>query len=113
MQSIGDMNFLIRAIVAAALVALLIATATMMIQSVRERSLELAVLKAVGFTDRAEFLLLLGEALVVCVAAAAFGLALATLVLPLAASFGAGLSMPRIVVAVGSGVAGLRPLIRA
>jgi putative ABC transport system permease protein len=60
MQSIGDMNFLVRAVVAAVLVALLFATATMMIQSVRERSLELAVLKAVGFTDRTVFLLVLG-----------------------------------------------------
>jgi putative ABC transport system permease protein len=105
MQSIGDMNFLIRAIVGAVLVALLFATATMMIQSVRERALELAVLKAVGFTDRAVFLLILAEALVVCVAAAAFGLAVATAVLPLAARFIVGLSMPKIVVAVGLGLA--------
>jgi putative ABC transport system permease protein len=105
MQSIGDMNFLIRAIVGAVLVALLFATATMMIQSVRERALELAVLKAVGFTDRAVFLLILAEALVVCVAAAAFGLAVATAVLPLAARFILGLSMPKIVVAVGLGLA--------
>jgi putative ABC transport system permease protein len=113
MQSIGDMNFLIRAIVAAALAALLIATATMMIQSVRERSLELAVLKAVGFTDRAVFLLILVEALLVCVAAAAFGLALAALVLPRAASFIVGLSMPKIVVAFGLGLAVLVALISA
>jgi putative ABC transport system permease protein len=105
MQSIGDMNFLIRAIVGAVLVALLFATATMMIQSVRERALELAVLKAVGFTDRAVFLLILAEALVVYVAAAAFGLAVATAVLPLAARFILGLSMPKIVVAVGLGLA--------
>lgn len=105
MQSIGDMNFLIRAIVGAVFVALLFATATMMIQSVRERALELAVLKAVGFTDRAVFLLILAEALVVCVAAAAFGLAVATAVLPLAARFILGLSMPKIVVAVGLGLA--------
>jgi putative ABC transport system permease protein len=105
MQSIGDMNFLIRAIVGAVLVALLFATATMMIQSVRERALELAVLKAVGFTDRAVFLLILAEALVVCVAAAAFGLAVATAVLPLAARFILGVSMPKIVVAVGLGLA--------
>jgi putative ABC transport system permease protein len=104
-QSIGDMNFLIRAIVGAVLVALLFATATMMIQSVRERTVELAVLKAVGFTDRAVFLIILAEALLVCVAAAAFGLALATAVLPLAAGFIMGLSMPKIVVAVGLGVA--------
>jgi putative ABC transport system permease protein len=113
MQSIGDMNFLIRAIVGAVLVALLFATATMMIQSVRERTLELAVLKAVGFTDRAVFMLILAEALLVCLAAAAFGLALATVVLPLAAGFILGLSMPKIVVAVGLGVAVVVALISA
>jgi putative ABC transport system permease protein len=113
MQSIGDMNFLIRAIVGAVLVALLFATATMMIQSVRERTLELAVLKAVGFTDRAVFLLILAEALLVCLAAGALGLALATVVLPLAAGFIVGLSMPRIVVAVGLGVAVAVALISA
>jgi len=101
MQSIGDMNFLIRAVVSAALVALLFATATMMIQSVRERTLELAVLKTVGFTDRAVFLLILAEALLLCVAAAAFGLALATAILPLAARFIVGLTMPTIVLAIG------------
>jgi len=113
LQSIGDMNFLIRAIVGAALVALLFATATMMIQSVRERTLELAVLKTVGFTDRAVFLLILAEALLLCVAAAAFGLALATAILPLAARFIVGLTMPRIVVAIGLAFAVVVALISA
>ena len=104
-QSIGDMNFLIRAVVAAVLVALLFATASMMMQSIRERRLELAVLKAVGFTDRAVFLLILGEALLVCIAAAAFGLVLATVLLPFAATFVLGLSMPKIVIAIGLALA--------
>jgi len=104
-QSIGDMNFLIRAIVAAVLAALLFATANMMMQSIRERRVELAVLKAVGFTDRAVFLLILAEALLVCVTAAAFGLALAALILPLAAALVVGLSMPRIVLAIGLALA--------
>ena len=38
-QDIGDMNFLIRAIVGAALAALLFATASMMMQSIRERQI--------------------------------------------------------------------------
>ncbi len=111
-QSIGDMNFLIRAIVGAVLVALLFATATMLIQSVRERGLEFALIKAVGFTDRAVFLLILGEALVVCVAAASLGLTLATIVLPLAAII-QGLAMPASVVAVGMGLAVAVALISA
>ena len=101
MQSIGDLNFLIRAIVSAALVALLFSTATMMMQSIRERTPELAVLKTLGFTDRAVFLFILAEAVLVFIAAAAFGLALALLVFPLAAKFVPGLSMPLAVVLVG------------
>jgi putative ABC transport system permease protein len=112
-QSIGDMNFLIRAIVGAALAALLLATASMMMQSIRERRLELAVLKAVGFTDRTVFLVILAEALLVCVAAAAFGLALATLLLPIAGMFVLGLSMPKIVIAIGLGLAVVVALISA
>jgi putative ABC transport system permease protein len=101
MQSIGDLDFLIRAIVSAVLVALLFGTATMMMQSIRERMPELAVLKTLGFTDRALFLFVLAEAVVVFVAAAACGLALALLVFPFAARFVPGLSMPLIVVALG------------
>jgi len=100
-QQIGDFDFLIRAVVSAVLAALLFAIATMMVQSVRERTSELAVLKTVGFTDRAVFLLILAEAVIVCVLAAAFGLALATVALPIAARFVLGLSMPRITLVIG------------
>jgi putative ABC transport system permease protein len=101
MQSIGDLNFLIRAILSAVLVALLFATATMMVQSTRERAPQLALLKALGFSDHAVFLLILVEAIAVFVTAAACGLALATVVFPLAAKFVPGLSMPVEVVALG------------
>ena len=101
MQAIGDFDFLIRAVVGAVLVALLFATTTMMVQSVHERTPELAVVKTLGFTDRAVFLLILAEAMLLFVAGAACGLALATLVLPFAARFVLGLSMPGIVVLLG------------
>jgi putative ABC transport system permease protein len=101
MQSIGDLNFAIRAIVSAVLVALLFSTATMIMQSIRERTPELATLKAVGFTDRAVFLLIVAEAIAVCIAAAVLGLALATIAFPYAAKMVPGLSMPWIVVGIG------------
>jgi putative ABC transport system permease protein len=101
LQSIGDLNFLIRAIVSVVLVALLFATATMMMQSIRERTPELAVLKTLGFTDRALFLLVLVEAVAVFVAAAACGLALSLLVFPFASKIVPGLSVPLVVVALG------------
>lgn len=113
MQSIGDLGFLIRAIVSAVLVALFFATTTMMMQSIRERTPELAVLKTLGFAAGALFLFILTEALVVCVAAAAFGLTLALIAFPFASKFVPGLSMPLQVVAIGLGCAGLVSLISA
>ncbi len=112
-QQIGDFDFLIRAVVSAVLAALLFAIATMMVQSVRERTSELAVLKTIGFTDRSVFLLILGEALTVCILAAAVGLALATATLPIAARFVTGLSMPKITLAIGLAFAVLVALISA
>jgi putative ABC transport system permease protein len=101
MRSIGDLNFAIRSIVSAVLVALLFSVSTMMMQTIRERTPELAVLKSLGFTDRAVFLIVVAEALVVCVTAALIGLALAMGVFPYASKFVAGLSMPMIVIAAG------------
>jgi putative ABC transport system permease protein len=113
MQTIGDLDFLIRAIVGAVLVALFFATATMLMQSIRERTPEFAVLKTLGFSDRALFCFVLLEAACVCVAAAAVGLALALVAFPFASKFVPGLSMPLQVVALGLGCAALVSLISA
>ena len=101
LQAIGNLEFLIRAVVAAVLGALLFATATMMMQSVRERTAEIAVLKTVGFTDGAIFALTLTESAVVCVLAACVGLASATLAFPYASKLIHGISMPWTIVIVG------------
>jgi putative ABC transport system permease protein len=81
-QRIGDIDFLARAVTAAAFFTLLIATGALMMQTVRERTHELAVLKAVGFEDRRVMTLILTEALVSCVLGAAIGLGMAALLLP-------------------------------
>ena len=113
LQSIGDLEFLIRAVVGAVLVALFFATTTMLMQSVRERTPELAVLKTLGFSTSALFLFIVAEAAVVCVVAAGFGLALALVAFPLASKFVPGLSMPAPVVAIGLGSAALVALLSA
>ncbi|HKQ12284.1 MAG TPA: ABC transporter permease [Steroidobacteraceae bacterium] len=113
LQSIGDLNFLIRAVVSAVLVALFFATSTMLMQSVRERTPELAVLKTLGFADSALFLFIVAEAAFVCVLAAGFGLVLALLAFPFAGRFVPGLSMPAPVVAIGLGCAALVALVSA
>jgi putative ABC transport system permease protein len=101
MRSIGDLNFLIRSVTSAVLVALLFSITTMMMQTIRERTPEFAVLKTLGFSNRAIFLMVVGESLLICVAAALIGLALAMGVFPYTAKFIPGLSMPLSVVAFG------------
>lgn len=113
MQAIGDLNFLIRAIVAAVLAALLFATATMMMQSLRERTPELAVLKTLGFTDRTVFFLILAEALAVCTVAALCGLILAMIVFPFASKIVPGLAMQPGVIGAGLAIAVLVGLVSA
>lgn len=111
LQAIGDMDFLVRAVVSAVLVALFFATTTMLMQSVRERTSEFAVLKTLGFADSALFVFILAEAALVCVLAAGFGLALALLAFPFAARFVPGIAMPAPVVALGLACAALVALI--
>ncbi|HEV8330070.1 MAG TPA: FtsX-like permease family protein [Steroidobacteraceae bacterium] len=113
LQSIGDLNFLIRAVVSAVLVALFFATTTMLMQSVRERTPELAVLKTLGFANSTLFLFIVAEAAFVCVIAAGFGLILALVAFPFASKFVPGLSMPVPVVAIGLACAALVALISA
>ena len=82
-KQIGDIGFVVRAVVGAVFFALLFSVGAVMMQSVRERTPELAVLKTIGFTDGAILALILAEALVFCVVSAAIGLALASLLFPL------------------------------
>lgn len=101
MKQIGDLSFAIRLIVSAVLVALLFSTCTMMMQTTRERAPDLAVLKILGFTDRGLCLIMLAEALAVCVTAALIGLGLAMAMFPYAGKFVPGLSMPGVVIEAG------------
>jgi putative ABC transport system permease protein len=76
-------------------------------QSVSERTPELAVLKTLGFSDGKVLTLVLIEAFALCLVAAAGGLALATLVFSsgaLRAIFG-NFTMPAIVIGMGAAVA--------
>lgn len=113
MQWIGDLNFLVGSIVGTVFIALLFATANLMMQSLRERTAELAVLKTLGFSDRGVFLLILIEASLLCMVAALCGLAAALVAFPFAARFVPGLSMPLIIVLSGIGLAELVALVSA
>lgn len=81
-KQIGDIGFMVNAIVGAVLFTLLFLTGNTMMQSVRERIPELAVLKTVGFTDGMVTTLVLAESILLCVIAAFIGLGLAALLFP-------------------------------
>jgi putative ABC transport system permease protein len=101
LRSIGDLNLLIRWVMGAVLLALLFSITTIMMQTIRERTPELAVLKTLGFNDRSIFMMVVGESLLLCIAAALIGLAAATAIFPYTAKFVPGLAMPLSVVGFG------------
>lgn len=105
LKQLGDINFIVNAIVGAVLFTLLFLTANTMMQSVRERTSELAVLKTLGFSDTKVLMLVLIEALLLCVFAAAVGLLLASMVFPALRPIFGDFKMPMIVVAMGAGMA--------
>ena len=80
MQQIGDIELMMTGILGAVFFTILLLTGNTMAQSLRERVPELAVLKAVGFTDTAVAALVLGEAVLLCLLGGLLGGALALLV---------------------------------
>ncbi len=82
LAQVGDIGFMVNAIVGAVLFALLFLTANTMMQSVRERIPELAVLKTLGFSDGRVLGLVLAEAMLLSVLAALFGLLAARTIIP-------------------------------
>lgn len=80
MQQIGDIELMMTGILGAVFFTILLLTGNTMAQSLRERVPELAVLKAVGFTDAAVAALVLGEAVLLCLLGGLLGAALALLV---------------------------------
>ncbi len=80
LKQIGDISLVVRAIMAAVFFALLLSVGAVMMQSVRERTPELAVLKTLGFTDGGVLWLVLAETLVFCLVSAAIGLGIAVAV---------------------------------
>jgi putative ABC transport system permease protein len=101
LQQTVDLDFIVRAIVVAVFFALLLATAALMMQSLRERTPELAVLKTVGFSDRGILALILTESITFCVLASAIGLAVGAALLPRARALVGVAHMPMIVAAAG------------
>ena len=76
LQSLGDINFFVHAIISAVLFMLLFLTGNTLMQSVRERTSEFAVLKTLGFSDTGVLSLVIAEAVTLCAVAGLMGLLL-------------------------------------
>lgn len=111
LQRIADLDYIVRGIIGAVFFAMLFATGALMMQSIRERTPEIAVLKTMGYSDRLVMTLILAEALAFCVFAAGIGLGIAALILPMARKMIGITSMPGIVIAAGLAFAILLALI--
>jgi putative ABC transport system permease protein len=119
LKQLADINFIANAIVGAVMFTLLFLTANTMMQSVRERIPELAVLKTLGFTGGTVSILVLIESLLLCIFAAMVGLALSSVGVKMVPILGPSRLLP-IVVISGLGIAvllaivsGLPPALRA
>jgi putative ABC transport system permease protein len=73
-QQIGDIATIVTAILAAVFFTILLVAGNTMAQSVRERTQELGVLKAVGFTNELVLGVVLGESLVITLLGGILGL---------------------------------------
>ncbi|HEX5061349.1 MAG TPA: ABC transporter permease, partial [Kofleriaceae bacterium] len=104
---IGDIATFVNLIIAAVMFALLFVTFNTMMQSVRARTPELAVLKTYGFSNTAVMSLVLAESVILCTIAAALGIGIAAVISPpIYRQVGAGgLNLPLPVVVAGIGLA--------
>ena len=110
-KQFGDVGFVLRAILGAVFFTLLFLTGNTMMQSVRERTPELAVLKTLGFSDAKVLGLVIGEALLLCVLAAAVGLAASYGLIPVVRSVLQGIVASPWLVPRGLGLAVLLALL--
>lgn len=81
-KQMGDIGLILSSIIGAVFFTLLFLTGNTMMQSVRERIPELAVLKTLGYSDLGVLALVLAESLALCLIAALIGVGLAGLLLP-------------------------------
>jgi putative ABC transport system permease protein len=110
-KQFGDVGFVLRAILGAVFFTLLFLTGNTMMQSVRERTPELAVLKTLGFSDAKVVGLVIGEALLLCLLAAIVGLSASYGLIPVIRTALQGVMAPAWLMPGGIGLAVLLALL--
>lgn len=111
---IGDFKFFTRAIMSAVFFALLFLTLNTTMESVRERTAELATLKTLGYQDMGVLGLVLAESVTLFIVAAAVGLAVCAALFPLAKNIiGGNTTLPTPVLVIGAVLAVVAALLSA
>ena len=104
-KQFADVGMIVTAIVGAVFFTLVILTGNTMVQAVRERIPELAVLKTIGFADRSVLGLVLAESVLLLVIGGLLGLGLAAIAMPAVSAASGGMiqlgTMPPATWAVG------------
>jgi putative ABC transport system permease protein len=105
-KQFGNIEFLIITIGSVVFFTLLLVTGNTMAISVRERTGELAVLKAIGFKDRSVLFFVLAEALSIALVGGLLGLALATVAIPVLSNALSGM-LPNLILSKSALAAGI------
>jgi putative ABC transport system permease protein len=97
MKQLADIGLIVGSIMGAVFFTLLLLSGNTMMQAVRERTSEIAVLKTIGFSSRSVLAMVLAESVLLLMLGGILGLALASVVIP-AVSAGSGgmLNLPSV-----------------
>jgi len=97
MKQMADIGLIVGSIMGAVFFTLLLLSGNTMMQAVRERTSELAVLKTIGFSSRSVLLMVLAESVLLLVLGGVVGLALASVIIPVvSAGSGGMLNLPSV-----------------
>lgn len=106
MKQLADIGLIVGSIMGAVFFTLLLLSGNTMMQAVRERTSELAVLKTIGFSNQAVLAIVLAESVLLLLLGGVIGLGLASLIIPIvSAGSGGMLNLPS--VGAGSWILGL------
>ncbi|WP_233843520.1 FtsX-like permease family protein [Dyella sp. 2HG41-7] len=97
MKQLANIGLIVGSIMGAVFFTLLLLTGNTMMQAVRERTSELAVLKTLGFSDRGVLSMVLAESVLMVLLGGVIGIGLAALLIPgVSASSGGFLNLPTV-----------------
>ncbi|WP_266180716.1 ABC transporter permease [Dyella humicola] len=91
MKQLADIGLIVGSIMGAVFFTLLLLSGNTMMQAVRERTSELAVLKTIGFSSHSVLAMVLAESVLLLLLGGSIGLGLATLIIPVLSAGSGGM----------------------